>query len=86
MSSSVSPSLKYSFSASVLRFTNGKTAIEGWRRSRFAGGPPGGAEDVSCPRSAATTLAPLENRSSGDRLRRRATVSARTAGTSDGRR
>ena len=59
MSSSVSPSLKYSFSGSVLRLVKGSTAIDVSRRARSGARAAGAAGAVAWARNAATTWAPV---------------------------
>ncbi len=83
MSSSVSPSLKYSLSGSALRLVNGRTAIDASRRGRSDADRNAGVTDgVGCARNAATTWAPLVNLSSAERCRSRLTVSPTKAGIS----
>ena len=65
MMSSVIPSLKKTLSASLLMFANGSTAIDGASRR---------AVSSTSPRSARTTVAPLERRAAGSRSSSRSTV------------
>src|SRR5256886_1979826 len=71
ISSSVMPSLKYSFSGSALRFTNGSTAID------FRGGAPG---DAGVGRSAGSGWLPGGGAASASASANCATVAKRSAG------
>ena len=84
MISSVIPSLKYSFSGSALRLTNGSTAIEPAGGATGCGAASGGAVAAVAVRgvaSASTSSAAVAKRSAGARASARATACSTQAGT-----
>jgi hypothetical protein len=78
ITSSVSPSLKYSFSGSALMFTNGRTTMDGTTSPPRAWLPAAYVNE----RSSARTVVALAGRRAGSLARHRVTNWASSGGTS----